>query len=290
MVRPSSVTVPVVIASTPLLLLASMVTSGVPLSSRSPSMVRFLPIDNSAELSVTVMPALNVMVSPDAASLIAWRSVPTPLFAPLVTVMVARSWWYCCVAFAASTGRADTSPVRISSCQSPPAPVRLLLAATSAPVSCARLATNCAPASPLAMSQAYTSRSPSAVMPRPIAASASLWPASVSASRKVPPSHSCPALPWARICTAPTSPRSPSAAAICARPSSADLRKTISAPGGRSCSRLPASSTRLSTKTISRVPGVVSIVILSAFHSWRCASAGLHQRAGCSVRFIDSAR
>ena len=52
-------------------------------------MVRFLLICNAVPANVTIMSALKVMVSPLAASLMAWRSVPAPLLALLVTVKVA---------------------------------------------------------------------------------------------------------------------------------------------------------------------------------------------------------
>ena len=90
MASPSSTTVPEVMFSTLLAALPSIVMSAAPSLSQSPSMVRFLLICNAVPANVTIMSALKVMVSPLAASLMAWRSVPAPLLALLVTVKVAR--------------------------------------------------------------------------------------------------------------------------------------------------------------------------------------------------------
>ena len=49
---------------------------------------------------LTVMPGvLKVTVSPTPTSVRAWRSVPAPLSAALVTVMFARPYWYADIAW-----------------------------------------------------------------------------------------------------------------------------------------------------------------------------------------------
>ena len=154
MVSPSNTTVPDVMSSTRLAALPLTVTSAVPSLSRSPSIVRFLAMLNWPVVSVMLMPALNVIVSPAPASMMVWRSVPTPLSALLVTVRRIKSWAYWVSAAPFKKLPVCRAPLEISSSQSPPAPVRSSLAATSAPVSAAKLLTNCAPSLPCAVLQA----------------------------------------------------------------------------------------------------------------------------------------
>ncbi|MNZ66656.1 hypothetical protein D3C78_848870 [compost metagenome] len=97
------------------------------------------------------MLALKVTMSPFCAEAIAARNEPTPVLALLVAVQVARPHWYSLMAWRDSTLALSMLPVTISRSQSPPTPVRLLEAATSRPVSCARESTKLKPRSPSAV-------------------------------------------------------------------------------------------------------------------------------------------
>ncbi len=151
MTRPSSVTVlPEVISTTRVLYWPSSVTSATPSLFRSPSTVMFLLINNS-EVSCTVMLVPKVTMSPFCAEAKAARSEPTPVFALLVAVQVARPHWYSLIDRVDSTLALSILPVAISRSQSPPTPVRLFDAATSRPVNCASESTKLRPRSPSAV-------------------------------------------------------------------------------------------------------------------------------------------
>ena len=91
------------------------------------------------------MVVLNVTVSPDTESLRAWRNEPTPLSPLLTTVIVANPYWYADIAWYDNAVWLSMEPVAISNVQSPPSPVRLLDAAISRPVNCARESTKLSP-------------------------------------------------------------------------------------------------------------------------------------------------
>ena len=101
------------------------------------------------------------------------------------------------------SGSADSiKPACASSTQLPPfaaLPVKSLDAATSAPVTCASLPTNCAPVSPAATLQPYNKMSPTAESDCPISARSEARLARVVSLSVLVPSCSAPAEPCERM-------------------------------------------------------------------------------------------
>ena len=155
---------------------------------------------------------------------------------------------------------ASIAPLRYSSVQLPSncaAPVRSVLAATSAPVSSARSRTSCWPTAVWAKSQPYSSRSASPVSARDHDATWSARASRVCPSSRALPSSIWPSLPCASTCTAETSLRPASVSVIRANPSWSaaivmiSIARPLSRCAFRSSSSVCASGTDRSTKTIS---------------------------------------
>ena len=155
---------------------------------------------------------------------------------------------------------ASINPVRYSSAQLPPAaaaPVRSVLAATSAPVNAARSFTKCWPAAVSATSQPYSRRSAPGASALLQAAISPARRSSVCSSSVVLPSCNTPSPPCANTCIALMSSRPASVAPIKSSPSCPAWMVTISIGrpafccACRSPSSNAASGNAESTNTIS---------------------------------------